>query len=93
MDISQRFVGIFGAVILVVHIILTILNSYTFSLVDDLMSLIGGIWLALLFFSYFKHFVNEHIHHHATEKIKILIIVLSFVCLLGFFVGISRIYF
>lgn len=84
MDISQRFVGVFGVVILVVHIILTAFNSYTFSLVDDLMSLISGIWLALLFFLFFKHFVNEHIHHHATEKTKILIIVLSFVCLLSF---------
>lgn len=83
MEISRRTVVVFLALLIVVHVFVVFFNWYSDSFVDLTLHILGGIWSALFFGLLFEHFISLHLHHHFSEKIKLLIIVISFASLMG----------
>jgi hypothetical protein len=83
MDVSKRTVVVFIVLLLIVHVFAVFFEWYSNSLFDFLMHFLGGVWSAFFFWLLFKHFISSHLHHHFSEKIKMLIIIISFASLLG----------
>ena len=83
MDVSRRIVVVFIVLLLIAHVFAVFFGWYSISLVDFFMHFLGGIWSALFFGLLYKHFISAHLHHHFSEKIKMLIIIISFASLLG----------
>ncbi len=83
MDVSRRTVVVFIVLLLMAHIFAVFFGWYSSSLVDFLLHFLGGIWSALFFGLLYKHFISTHLHDHFSEKIKMLLIIISFASLLG----------
>jgi hypothetical protein len=85
MFTSTKTVVISLVSILLFHVLAVFFGLYSYSWINYALHLLGGAWATMLFFLLFDHFIGEHAKHQTTEKIKILIIAVSFVTLLGVF--------
>lgn len=83
MIASAKTIVIFLVSLLLAHFLAVYFGWYNYAWTNTLLHLLGGAWTALFFFALFDHFVGEHARHQTTEKIKILIIVVSFSSLMG----------
>ncbi|KKS83091.1 MAG: hypothetical protein UV58_C0001G0018 [Candidatus Wolfebacteria bacterium GW2011_GWC1_43_10] len=86
MEISLKSVVAFLVVIALVYIPTLIFRWHLdYSWIDALLHFLGGAWAAFLFFFLFHNMFVPEIAGHQWEKIRILILAVSFAALLGVF--------
>lgn len=83
MIVSTKNVVVFIAIILLAHLLAIAFGWYAYSWVGTAIHFLLGVWSVILFFHLFDHFVGEHATHQTSERIKILIIAVSFSSLLA----------
>ena len=83
MTVSTRLVVVSIFCLLLAHLIAIFFGWYSYTWIDVIIHFLVGAISGLVFFLLFDHFVGEHANHHTAEKIKIMIISVSFASLIG----------